>query len=120
MPSVSRDNPAWADNNYWVSFTKLFSFRHLTHARGLFTQRGRSWAPMNFLVYQSLASYATVSPIVAAARAELAEQVCSVARRSTSVDVSLHYAACSPALHFCTTGLVAIKLVSVPNRFYCV
>ena len=53
MPSVARSSQAFHDNNYW---------------------RGRSWAPMNFLTYQALESYADSSAIIAAARAELAEQ----------------------------------------------
>lgn len=36
MPSISRNDPAFHDNNYW---------------------RGRIWAPMNFLVYLSLRNY---------------------------------------------------------------
>jgi glycogen debranching enzyme len=36
MPSISRDNPAFADQDYW---------------------RGRIWAPMNFLVYLGLKNY---------------------------------------------------------------
>jgi len=53
MPSVARSSPAFKDNDYW---------------------RGRSWAPMNFLVYEALAPYASASAPVAAARAELAAQ----------------------------------------------
>ena len=37
LPSISRDDPAYADNSYW---------------------RGRIWAPMNFLVYMGLRNYA--------------------------------------------------------------
>jgi putative isomerase len=36
LPSISRSNPAFADNTYW---------------------RGRIWAPMNFLVYMGLRNY---------------------------------------------------------------
>lgn len=36
LPSISRDDPAFADNSYW---------------------RGRIWAPMNFLVYCGLKNY---------------------------------------------------------------
>ncbi|HEX3008393.1 MAG TPA: trehalase family glycosidase [Bacteroidales bacterium] len=36
MPSVSRNHPAFSDQNYW---------------------RGRIWAPMNFLVYVGLSNY---------------------------------------------------------------
>lgn len=36
IPSISRDDPAYADNSYW---------------------RGRIWAPMNFLVYLGLRNY---------------------------------------------------------------
>ena len=36
MPSISRDDPAYADQMYW---------------------RGRIWAPMNFLVYLGLRNY---------------------------------------------------------------
>ncbi|HEY0868116.1 MAG TPA: trehalase family glycosidase [Fimbriimonas sp.] len=46
LPSISRDDPAYADNFYW---------------------RGRVWAPMNFLVYLALRKY----PEVETARREL-------------------------------------------------
>ncbi len=36
IPSITRDDPAFADNNYW---------------------RGRVWGPMNFLVYLGLRNY---------------------------------------------------------------
>jgi len=36
IPSISRDDPAFRDNNYW---------------------RGRIWGPMNFLVYEGLKQY---------------------------------------------------------------
>jgi hypothetical protein len=36
LPSISRDDPAYPDQNYW---------------------RGRIWAPMNFLVYAGLCRY---------------------------------------------------------------
>jgi putative isomerase len=36
MPSISRDDPGYADQMYW---------------------RGRIWAPMNFLVYLGLRNY---------------------------------------------------------------
>ena len=36
IPSISRSDPAFSDNNYW---------------------RGRIWAPMNFLVYMGLRNY---------------------------------------------------------------
>jgi putative isomerase len=36
IPSIARDDPAFADNSYW---------------------RGRIWAPMNFLVYMGLTQY---------------------------------------------------------------
>jgi hypothetical protein len=36
LPSISRDDPAFKDNNYW---------------------RGRIWAPMNYLVYLGLRNY---------------------------------------------------------------
>jgi len=36
LPSVSRDDPAFPDNDYW---------------------RGRIWAPMNYLVYMGLKRY---------------------------------------------------------------
>lgn len=47
MPSIARNNPAFADNSYW---------------------RGRIWAPMNFLVYLGLRNYDLPE-----ARKELAE-----------------------------------------------
>ncbi len=36
LPSITRDDPAYKDNDYW---------------------RGRIWAPMNFLVYKALSEY---------------------------------------------------------------
>ncbi len=46
IPSIARDDPAFADQNYW---------------------RGRIWGPMNYLVYLGLSNYN-----LAAARAEFA------------------------------------------------
>jgi len=40
MPSISRTDPAFTDNNYW---------------------RGRIWAPMNLLVYLGLSRYANLT-----------------------------------------------------------
>lgn len=51
MPSISRSSRAFQDNSYW---------------------RGRSWGPMNFLVYMGLLQYS--SPIVRRARRHLAAQ----------------------------------------------
>ena len=48
LPSISRDDPAYRDNDYW---------------------RGRIWAPMNFLVYLGLRNYDATS-----ARKDLAEK----------------------------------------------
>jgi len=48
MPSISRDDPAYADQMYW---------------------RGRIWAPMNFLVYLGMRNYA-----LAQARRDLVEK----------------------------------------------
>lgn len=48
LPSISRDDPAFADNSYW---------------------RGRIWAPMNFLVYLGMRNYDLPQ-----ARADLAEK----------------------------------------------
>ena len=53
LPSITRANPAWRDQNYW---------------------RGRVWGPMNFLVYRGLAAYAAQSPLAARAAASLAAQ----------------------------------------------
>eukprot|EP01063_Lacrimia_lanifica_P006841 TRINITY_DN14313_c0_g1_i1.p1 TRINITY_DN14313_c0_g1~~TRINITY_DN14313_c0_g1_i1.p1 ORF type:complete len:660 (+),score=213.63 TRINITY_DN14313_c0_g1_i1:174-1982(+) len=52
MPSVARSSPAFGDNNYW---------------------RGRSWGPMNWLVYVGLTQYRHL-PEVEAAIAALARQ----------------------------------------------
>eukprot|EP00755_Sulcionema_specki_P000981 Sspe_Gene.25808::Locus_10470_Transcript_1_1_Confidence_1.000_Length_2535::g.25808::m.25808 len=52
MPSVTRSQPSFTDNNYW---------------------RGRVWGPMNYLVYQSLSQYLHI-PAVAEARRVLAVQ----------------------------------------------
>eukprot|EP00455_Lapot_gusevi_P054340 TRINITY_DN8690_c0_g1_i7.p1 TRINITY_DN8690_c0_g1~~TRINITY_DN8690_c0_g1_i7.p1 ORF type:complete len:822 (+),score=158.05 TRINITY_DN8690_c0_g1_i7:87-2552(+) len=53
MPSISRNDVSFADDDYW---------------------RGRIWAPMNFLVHQGLAKYGNQSSIIQAARQGLCEQ----------------------------------------------
>ena len=52
MPSIARSSPAFKDNSYW---------------------RGRSWGPMNMLVYLGLREYAHL-PVVKGAMADLARQ----------------------------------------------
>ena len=52
LPSISRDNPAFFDNNYW---------------------RGRAWGPLHLLTWLSLSNYIG-QPGVAAARRALSDQ----------------------------------------------
>ena len=49
IPSISRNDPAFADNDYW---------------------RGRIWGPMNFLVYMGMKNY----PAADSARKDLVEK----------------------------------------------
>lgn len=69
LPSISRDNPAFADQNYW---------------------RGRIWAPMNFLVYLGLKQYG----FDAQAR-ELAERSAQLLRRSWREDGAVYENYCA-------------------------
>jgi len=54
MPSISRDDPAFKDNNYW---------------------RGRIWGPMNLLVYLGLSRYANITTF---ARENLTKQSAAI------------------------------------------
>ena len=64
MPSIARDVPAFADQNYW---------------------RGRIWGPMNFLVYLGLRNYD-----LAPARADLADRSLKLLMKSWQSDRAIY------------------------------
>jgi putative isomerase len=64
MPSIARDVPGFADQNYW---------------------RGRIWGPMNFLVYLGLRNYD-----LAPARADLAERSHKLLMKSWQSDRAIY------------------------------
>ncbi len=64
LPSISRDDPAYGDNDYW---------------------RGRIWAPMNFLVYLGLRNYD-----LSAARQALADKSAALLLREWLADGHIH------------------------------
>lgn len=70
MPSISRNDPAFADNTYW---------------------RGRIWAPMNFLVYMGMRNYgdgcgSLTSPEVVKARKDLVDKSAALLLKSWNAE----------------------------------
>ncbi|MBW4045454.1 MAG: hypothetical protein HIU87_10720 [Acidobacteria bacterium] len=67
IPSISRDDPAFKDQNYW---------------------RGRIWGPMNYLVYLGLQNYS--QPEVNHARVELAQKSLDLFLRDWQANGHVH------------------------------